>query len=604
MNQSDAYYRALLAYRAQTAAKRECVRDRNAFAEAGGHGEIAVTRAVCTVDEEWIKEIEAGLVHIEKAIKEERQFIYSNGEVIPIEKVKNVSKDSVEHLARHSDLITRVHEGEDLIPDKLYTVERLSDYAVYENRFLYMLLCYLRDFVTIRYQKILDMTNRYTGSLNIDREVATFGRLVTMKIELREERRDDPYLREHNPAKSLIDRMDLILKTILAFLATPLMESAGKAAMLKPPITKTNVLKMDNNFKGAVALYDYIIAYEGDGYTVTEDIHSIDPFGDELAEDMAEAELLLSFLTYRYGLDLGPTLKAAFEKDEAERRLVELKQRTEQLETLRRRMERSEISSEEYILQLEKQVRALQHEADRIGVLINELEEHKQNEIELGNEVATLLARIAELEEQNKQAEIAHSEALFEAEQIYIQDKNAILETKNAIIDMHAIEMNALKEAHEEEKAALAQEHATALANLEQEHVAEVTALLDTHNAERASWEEQMETTREEHREEVEGLQQTIDEKQGELDQLTAAYDELTEEKLQVEARLVGQKAIKGSMTPEELEKLTSKEEFDQLERELVAFVHLYEQVWKKTKRKIRKELLNIKYIKGQSGKK
>ena len=604
MNQSDAYYRALLAYRAQTAAKRECVRDRNAFVEAGGRGEIAVTRAVCTVDEEWIKEIEAGLVHIEKAIKEERQFIYSNGEVIPIEKVKNVSKDSVEHLARHSDLITRVHEGEDLIPDKLYTVERLSDYAVYENRFLYMLLCYLRDFVTIRYQKILDMTNRYTGSLNIDREVATFGRLVTMKIELREERRDDPYLREHNPAKSLIDRMDLILKTILAFLATPLMESAGKVAMLKPPITKTNVLKMDNNFKGAVALYDYIIAYEGDGYTVTEDIHSIDPFGDELAEDMAETELLLSFLTYRYGLDLGPSLKAAFEKDEAERRLVELKQRTEQLETLRRRMERSEMSSEEYILQLEKQVRALQHEVDRIGVLVNELEEHKQNEIELGNEVATLLARIAELEEQNKQAEIAHSEALFEAEQIFIQDKNAILETKNAIIDMHAIEMNALKEAHEEEKAALAQEHATEIATLEQEHVAEVTALLDTHNAERTSWEEKMEATCEEHREEVDGLQQTIDEKQGELDQLSAAYDELTEEKLQVEARLVGQKAIKGSMTPEELEKLTSKEEFDQLERELAAFVRLYEQVWKKTKRKIRKELLNIKYIKGQSGKK
>ena len=113
-----------------------------------------------------------------------------------------------------------------------------------------------------------------------------------------------------------------------------------------------------------------------------------------------------------------------------------------------------------------------------------------------------------------------------------------------------------------------------------------------------------MEATREEHREEVDGLQQTIDEKQGELDQLSAAYDELTEEKLQVEARLVGQKALKGSMTPEELEKLTSKEEFDQLERELVAFVHLYEQIWKKTKRKIRKELLNIKYIKGQSGKK
>ena len=55
------------------------------------------------------------------------------------EKVKNVSKDSVAHLARHSNLITRYEEGEDIIPDRLYTVERLSDYAVYENRFLYML---------------------------------------------------------------------------------------------------------------------------------------------------------------------------------------------------------------------------------------------------------------------------------------------------------------------------------------------------------------------------------------------------------------------------------------------------------------------------------
>ena len=141
MNQSDAYYRGLLAYKKLTAEQRDCLRDSRAFTEAEGEERVTVTRAVCIVDEAWIKAIEAGLIHIEKAIKEERQFIYSNGEVIPIEKVKHVSKDSVEHLARHSSLITRIPEGPDLIPDQLYTVERLSDYAVYENRFLYMLLC-------------------------------------------------------------------------------------------------------------------------------------------------------------------------------------------------------------------------------------------------------------------------------------------------------------------------------------------------------------------------------------------------------------------------------------------------------------------------------
>ena len=57
-------------------------------------------------------------------------------------------------------------------------------------------------------------------------------------------------------------------------------------------------------------------------------------------------------------------------------------------------------------------------------------------------------------------------------------------------------------------------------------------------------------------------------------------------------------------VTPAELEAMTDKDSFDELERELTAFIGLYEKVWKQTKRKIRKDLLNPKYIKGESGKK
>ena len=563
MNQSDAYYRALLAYRGMVSAQRECLRDRNTFAAAPGKGEVAVTRVLCTVDEEWICAIETGLTHIEKAIKEERQFIYSNGEVIPIEKVKHVSKDSVEHLARHSGLITRMPEEGDLIPDQLYTVERLSDYAVYENRFLYMLLCYLRDFVTLRYQKILDLTNRYSGRLRVEREISSFGRTVEMSIDLVETRRDDPYLRDHNPARDLIDRMDLILKTILAFLATPLMESAGKAAMLKPPITKTNVLKMDNNFKGAVALYDYIIAYEGDGYTITEDVHVIDPFGDDLAEDMAEVELLISFLTYRYGLDLGAELKAAMERDENLRRMEELRKRAEKLDALRRRLERNEETPEEYILQLEKMVRSLQHEADRLAPLYGEIEERKNTEHKLTALAGELNERVSRLVEEAEQTELRHAELLRETE------------------NKHQDEILSLKEACEEEKIARQEAHARALA--EKEAAAE---------AERIR-----------HRAETDEVRQKLSEQEDENRRLQTAYEALAAEKRLLEARLLGQKAMNGQVTPEEVDSMTDKDSFDSLEQELVAFVGLYERVWKQTKKKIRKDLLNLKYIKGQSGK-
>ena len=553
INPSDAYYRALLAYKKIAAEQRDCRRDSHAFADAAGEGSITVTRMICTVDEEWICEIEKGLVYVEKAIREDRQFIYSNGEVIPIEKVKQVSKDSVEHLARHAELITRAPEGEDIIPDKLYTVERLSDYAVYENRFLYMLLCYLRDFVTLRYRKILDLTGRYDGVLRLSHEATTLGRTVTVKLELEDTRQDDPYLRAHNPAGDLMDRMDLILKTVVAFLATPLMESAGKAAMLKPPIVKTNVLKMDNNFKGAVALYDYVIAYEGDGYTVTEETKTINAFGDALREDTAEAELLWADLTYRYGLDLTPTLKANLERDENETRLAELKARADALDTLRRRMERDGETPEAYALELERLTRSLRGELDRMDPLYTELETRRRTEIDLTDTIRVLTDRIEGFDEELNRAEEARLEAEAETEKRHI--------------------------------------HATA-------------SLIESHTAEKAALSEEAEAERARHREEMNALREELNRKQTELDRVYAAYDELEAEKRLLHAQVMGQRARAKGVTSAEMEAMTEKDSFDELERELEAFVALYGKVWRETKRKIRKDLLNPKYIKGESGKK
>ncbi len=568
MTQSDAYYRALSAYRAAVAEKRECVRDSKTFMDTAGAEQIKVKRANCTVDEEWVKAIETGLVFIEKAIKEERQFIYSNGEVIPIEKVKNVSRDSVEHLAKHSELITRENENEDLVPDKLYTVERFNDYTVYENRFLYMLLCYLRDFVTIRYQKILDLTNRYEGLVNVKKEISVHSRTVSLSIDMHDERRDDPFLRENNPAKDLIDRMDLILKTIIAFLATPLMESAGKAPMLKPPITKTNVLKMDNNFKGAVALYEYIIAYEGAGYTVEEQIKELSPFQDEVAEDMAEVELLVTFMAYKHGLGLSDMLKASYELDEAKKRQAELKKRTEQIESIRRRLERDETPSEEYILYLEKHVRALQNEVNRIDQMLVEIDVLKAHERVLNAQIGKLSENISSLETEAREAAIRHEEKISEIEQLHRRECAELNER-------HAKELAELKKLQAEEIVSLKNAHADAVEKLNEQRNTEVGA-----------------------------LNERLSKSSALVSSLTKANEALTEENNCLKARVIGLRFSKKQITPEEMKAMTEKENFDELEKQLDAFVRFYKSEWSLTKRKIRKDLLNLKYIKGQSGKK
>jgi hypothetical protein len=559
MNQLDVYYRALSEWRALTTQNRECTSFRTLVAASGTENDkMQITRIVCTIEEDWISEIEKGLEYVEKAIKEERQFIYSNGEVMPIEKVKHVSTESVRHLARHSNLIGKIEEGEDFVPDKLYTVERLNDYAVYENRFLYMLLCYLRDFVTLRYNKILDLTNKYDGVLKLNKEVTLSKQKITYSLDIHDERPDDKYLREHNSAKQTIDRIDIILKTILSFLSTPLMESAAKTPMLKPPITKTNVLKMDNNFKGAVALYDFIISYTKPGYIAEEQKIDIAPFREELADELSEALGMLTFLMYENGLGLKPLLKESYEEEERRRELDRMARRAEKIESLRRKIKNSGESPEEYVLEIEKQLKSLENENARIDILLKEIEN-------LNSEKEALDLRIAELRD-----ELANANEASDA-----REAKYILEIENIKDEMgKRIHDNLTK--YEEETRALEKE---------------CTERLESNNS-------QMREIREQCRNEVANAREDRRQMEFKYESLSAEHEKLAEEKTLCEAMLKGVRAQHGLMT--EADDYTEKATFDMLEKEFEAFERFYNSQWSKTKKKIRKSILNAENLTGR----
>lgn len=572
MKQLDTYYRALLNYRNQIAQSRECNQTNQAIAQAGVDKEqIEVTRFICNVEEDWILEIEKGLVFIEKAIKEERQFIYSQGEVVPIEKVKHVSRDSVQHLAKHSDMITRVREGEDLIPDKLYSVERLNDYAVYENRFLYMLLCYLRDFVSLRYDKILELSNRYDGILHLEKEIITAKQTVTYHIDLHDCRKNDKFLRENNPCRNVIDRIDLILKTVLAFLATPLMECAAKVAMLKPPITKTNVLKMDNNFKGAVALYDYIIAYDKDGYIIEPNVTHLGPFDRSLAEELALSCSTMSFLTYEYGLDLNGRLKENYLLEEQKRRAEEIRIKNEQLEALKRRLAHEEISPEEYILAMEKHVKLLQSENAKIEPMRAEIQQLRDTEAALRENINDLQNRIRELED-------------------------AILNLQNE----HARIIAELKEQHMEQMRRLTAQHVEEMRALEEEYTKRIASMKEEISSIKEQWQADVCELRTKCREEIAAARQEMSEAVARADAALQENTRLLEEQLIYEARIKSLRLEKGTLP--EAESMTSKQAFDALEKEYKAFERFYRAQWGRTKKRIRKEILNYENLKGQNG--
>ena len=561
MNQLDVYYRALYELSKLRDGHRECAAYRRAVASADPEAAaITIKRVSCTVEEDWICAIEEGLVHIEKAIKEERQFIYSNGEVVPIEKVKNVSTESVRHLAKHSNLIGKQEAGKDVVPDHLYTVERLNDYAVYENRFLYMLLCYLRDFITLRYNKILELSNKYDGSLEINKNIVKGRQRTVLSLNLRDERKDDRYLREHNPAKDAIDRMDLMLKTVLSFLATPLMECAAKAAMLKPPITKTNVLKMDNNFKGAVALYDYIIAYDRPGYTCEEKIETVSPFPDDTADDFSDIISLLVFLTYEYGLAIKPELKAEFEKEEQRRKQEEIKLRGEQLESLARKIKNSESDAMEYALAAEKHIKLLNSELLKIPALESEL---------------------ARIKEEKAALEIAVVECNGEIERL-----NVFISEREA---QHKEELEAVRADCDERINANLVKHENEMRELERSFSESIESInRDAQNMRNAL------------QSEIDALRAELEEKNQNIDDLSSQLKTLGEEKVLSDAQLKAIRAEQGLLLPDET--LDDKNSFDRIEQEYRAFTRFYKSQWGYTKKNIRKKILNLKFLKEIKG--
>ena len=560
MNQLDVYYRALLNYKNAVESDGDIKRFNNAFLSADADSDkLVLTRAFCTIDEDWVEEIEKGLVFIEKAIKEDRQFILSQGEVVPIEKVKSVSKESVQHLARHSDLISEYEEGEDIIPDKLYTVERLNDYTVYENRFLYMLLCYLRDFVSLRYSNIIEATNKYDAVLTMNKEFMLGKEKVNCSVNLHDVRMDDEYLKEHNQSKAVIDRIMLILKAVLAFLATPLMEYQAKVPMIKPPITKTNVLKMNNNFKGAVALYDFIISYDKKGYNIENKVTTISPFAGDFGNEISLVGGMMTFLSYEYSLGLRSELKASYEKEEIRRQDERVVKMKSQIDALNRRLQKAEITPQEYIIKLEEYIKSLEKQCEKIEVMKKEIARLKENEAKLVSEMKIAYLDISKLKSDIINKDYEHTQAISMLQQQHTQK----------MADM-------AKELEEQKKAELAK------------LFAEISALQEKIR-------ELVESNKRDHEMAVGAINQ----RQAQYDALAKEFEDVKEKRNLAEARLKSYMYKSGELAGVDY---TDKESFDSLENELEIFIKFYKEEWTKTKKRIRKDLLNIKNLRKEKG--
>lgn len=395
------------------------------------------------IDMDWVVAIEEALPYIQKAIDEQRRFIKREENVVRIELAKKVGPESVKHLSQHTNFIAKVEDGF-VTPNKILTVENEETYATYENRVLITLVRKALFFVDDKYSRMKDVPDKIYNKMILKRHVTLNDRRVHFNFEY--SNRGEEVLADNLDVLDVeelsdFDRIRRIRITLNSFLQTDLMKAIAKEPEVRPPLTQTNLLKKNPNFKKAVELWTFLDSYKKPGFDVVSEDYQGE-MGDEITDDVYFA---VGFEHFLMSISTNPSLRKLLEEkyQEENRRIAEEEKRPdkitirllkEQIEEIRK--EEMEIRMRE-IREREKKILDLTNE---IKALKNTLEQKEQQILTLKGKVSMLEDEIAELKEELKVTKLKLLEAENKIKEL--EAENAMLKAKVAELEAHIEELN------------------------------------------------------------------------------------------------------------------------------------------------------------------
>lgn len=502
-----------------------------------------------TIVDDWLTYTENKFKYVEAAVFEDRQFIREEGEVLPIERVKKISPASTRHLARHSDYIEKVTDENDVIPSKLYTISKDTDYGVYENKFLYLLLITIRDFITREREDIDQVLKSVNGQLELSRESDLADDNIKLEIKI-QYRSLNPVSKLYEIEKVKLDRMEQLGAKVTALLQTPLMLVVAKEPVISSVITKTNVLTMNENFSNSLELYDYLIEYDKQAYKIEQTSENV-----AIGKNIACCLLALEFMTHAY--------KDSLTEDyERQKNAIESQQRQNDIELIEDRLARLKEEYQKdpatYIAVLLDKIKLLEDQNSEIVVLKKDLVDLLKKNESLNTANNSLIEEIKTLEK--KIADLVFANNNFE------NDKNSI----KAEYEKKLIEKN-----NEIEKL-----------NTNIEALNSNIAKLESEKMNFSSLKDSLMVQIEEERQKNSDI---IKEYEQKLASMNEALEKANNDYHLLSARVIADDALNNKIFVKDAS--TSEEAFNELERDYNAFTDYYEKVWKKTKKEIIKEI-------------
>lgn len=213
-------------------------------------------------DYSWLDKMEEILPYLDAIVRKPRKFIMQEEEIVPIEKAKKISLETIRHLAQHTNLIQDVSEDGTITPIAVLNVHKEESYDIYENRFIYSLIVNIKGFIQMRKAIMgageifnLNRKIKYAGQAKLNGEM--------VKVDVTFESNKNNSLANKNPnqedEKTRLAKIELIINDY--FNSLFIRELKG-AVMVKSPIRRTNVILKDQNFKKVLELWEFLEEYD------------------------------------------------------------------------------------------------------------------------------------------------------------------------------------------------------------------------------------------------------------------------------------------------------------------------------------------------------
>ncbi len=224
------------------------------------------------IDLKWVEEIEACIIPLDNIIRVPRKFIVQEEEIVPIERARKITNESIRHLAQHTNMIAKV-EGDDVTPNQILNVFREESYEVYENRFVFTLMQNLVRFIDVRYNVLFNISDDDNmASLKMESDFTRGREKIKYKLEVSAQSAGSEIEGEVGPEgenATAFQRIERVKRIINEYANSSFMKELRNCVPVRPPIMRTNAIQKNPNFRACLKLWQFIQSYNELGYEIT-----------------------------------------------------------------------------------------------------------------------------------------------------------------------------------------------------------------------------------------------------------------------------------------------------------------------------------------------